>query len=36
MYGERDALTDLWLENLKERVNFQDPDVDGRTISSGI
>jgi len=31
-YGECDALADLWLENLKERVHFQDPDVDGRTI----
>jgi len=31
MYGECDALLDLWLENLKERVNFQDLDVDGRT-----
>jgi len=31
MYGECDALADLCLENLKERVHFQDPDVDGRT-----
>jgi hypothetical protein len=32
MYGECDALADLWLENLKERVYFQDPNVDGRSI----
>jgi len=31
MYGECDALADLWLENQKERVHFQDPDLDGRT-----
>jgi hypothetical protein len=32
MYGECDALPHLWLENLKERIHFQDSDIDGMTI----
>jgi hypothetical protein len=33
MRGERDeAYTGLWWENLRERDNLGDPDVDGKKI----